>query len=165
MFPETNLPWWRHDRPWGFRFSLLDVLIVTIGVVGTIAAWQFVGPFALFIPFLFFHFFLFCNTFRIGGERSLIWAFAFLANVYFWALTQSLVIHLVVQLLITTALVVQCMTSKNYHGLACERINPNGFRDGARTEGAMTRRVLLACRIPKPIIEIMTGRRLEEFDS
>lgn len=161
--PEQNLPWWRHDRPWGFRFSAMDAFILAGGAVATITLWYFAGPFALVVPYLLGHFFLFCNTFRVGGERSLIWIFSLLANVYVWPQTQSLAVHLVVQVLITLALIVQCVLGKNYHGFACERLNPNRYRDGAMSEGAFTRKVLLACRVPKPVIELLVGRRLDEF--
>jgi hypothetical protein len=164
MLPEHNLPWWRHDRPWGFRFSAMDGFIFAGGAATTIALWEFVGPFALAVPYLLGHFFLFCNTFRVGGERSLIWVAAFLANAYFWTQTENLVFPLVVQELVTLALIIQCVLGKNYHGIACKQLNPDHYRDGAMSEGAFTRKVLLACRVPKPLIESLVGRRLEEFN-
>jgi hypothetical protein len=163
MLPEQNLPWWRHDRPWGFRFSSMDAFIFAGGIITTIALWYFIGPFALLVPYLLGHFFLFCNTFRVGGERSLIWVGSFLANVYLWPQTQNLLIHLAVQAIITLALIVQCVLGKNYHGFACGLVNPNRYRVGAMSEGAFTRKVLLACRVPKPWIEALVGRRLDEF--
>ena len=164
MIPETNLPWWRHDRPWGFRFSAMDAAIFLGGVVGTFALWFAIGPFALFLPLLLGHFFLFCNVFRIGGERSLIWVAAFLINVHGWSSTQNTWLHVAIQSVITAALIIQCVWSRNYHGFACERINHRHYREGAMAEGAFTRRVLLACRLPRPLIEKLVGRRLDEFD-
>lgn len=35
MLAAVNLPWWRHDRPWGFRFSLMDAIIVVGGALLT----------------------------------------------------------------------------------------------------------------------------------
>lgn len=163
MLPEQNLPWWRHDRPWGFRFSLMDGLIFVGGLITTMAIWSLIGPFALLIPYLLGHFFLFCNTFRVGGERSLIWIGSFLTNVYFWPQTQIIELHLAIQALITILLIAQCVLGKNYHGLACTLLNPSRYREGAMSEGAFTRRVLLACRVPKPLIESLVGRRLDEF--
>jgi len=165
MLPEQNLPWWRHDRPWGFRFSIMDLLIFTGGIVATVALWPIVGEFALIVPYLLGHFFLFCNTFRVGGERSLIWVFSFLINAYFWLQTQNMLLHLIIQTAVTAALITQCVLSKNYHGFACNRINPARYRAGALSEGAFTRKVLLACRVPKPLVEILIGRRLDEFNS
>lgn len=165
MFPERNLPWWRHDRPWGFRFSTMDAVIFAGGIAASVVLWRFIDFYALVIPFLLCHFFLFCNTFRLGGERDLIWTGTFLANMYCWQFSQNMVIHLIIQLLITTALIVQCVLGKNYHGFACTRINPERYRVGAMTEGAFTRRVLLACQLPKPLIEALTGRRLDEFET
>lgn len=163
MFPEQNLPWWRHDRPWGFRFSWMDGLIFLAGLAATIVLWQWIGQFALIVPYLLGHFFLFCNTFRVGGERSLIWVGTFLVNAYCCAHDQRLALHMVIQGLITAALIVQCVSGQNYYGFACVWINPNHYRNGALSEGALTRKVLLACKVPKPLIEALVGRRLEEF--
>lgn len=163
MLPETNLPWWRHDRPWGFRFSIQDGVIFLGGLIATVVAWPYAGVFSLCVPFLLGHFFLFCNTFRIGGERTLIWAATFILNVFLWIFTQAGIAHLAAQCVITAGLIANCVFGKNYHGFACTRINPNGYRDGALAEGAFTRRVLLACRIPKPVVEILIGRKLDEF--
>lgn len=164
MLPEKNLPWWRHDRPWGFRFSAMDLAIMLTGVVATCACWTIVGPYALLIPFVLLHFFLFCNVFRVGGERSLIWVGTFLLNVFFSLPPRPLTIPIAIQLMITIALVAHCVCGKNYHGFACSVINPEGYRRGAMTEGAFTRRVLLKCGLPRPVIEKLTGRKLNEFD-
>lgn len=164
MLPEQNLPWWRHDRPWGFRFSAMDAAIFAGGAIATAVAWQLVGPFALVVPFLLAHFFLFCNVFRIGGERSLIWAAVLLANAFAWPHTSWLSIHLAIQLAATVLLIANCVMGANYHGFACDRINPTGYRMGAMTEGSFTRHVLLGCRVPRRMVELLTGRKLEEFD-
>ena len=143
----------------------MDAFIFTGGVIATIVLWQMVDHFALFVPFLLTHFFLFCNTFRIGGERSLIWVGTFLLNMYFWISSQNLELHIGIQTIVTACLIAHCMFGKNYHGFACERINPYRYRDGAMTEGAFTRHVLLCCRVPKPLIEMLVGRQLHEFES
>ncbi len=70
MLPEQNLPWRRHDRPWGFRFSAMDAAIQIAGGMSALASWLFVGPFALVVPLLLGPFLLFCNVFRVGAERS-----------------------------------------------------------------------------------------------
>jgi len=165
MFPEQNLPWWRHDRPWGFRFSSTDAAIFAGGAVATIALWNPGDPFALMVPYLLGHFFLFCNLFRLGGERDLIWIGAFLANAWSWTYTLTLVPHLVLQAAVTLGLILQCVIGRNYHGIGCTWINPANYRAGALSEGAFTRRVLLAWRVPKPLIEFLTGRRLNEFQT
>lgn len=164
MLPEQNLPWWRHDRPWGFRFSPMDAAIVAGGGVLTWLAWPWYGLFSLCVPFLVLHFFLFCNTFQIGGERSLIWIAALLVNVSLWTQTQATVFHLIAQAVVTIALIGNCLWSMNYHGLWCETINPDGYLDGAFTEGAFTRRMLIRCQVPQSWIELLTGRRLREFE-
>lgn len=143
----------------------MDAVIFAGGVLTTIVLWYDVDQFDLLVPYLLGHFFLFCNTFRVGGERSLIWVGTFLANVYFWPQTQNLLVHLALQAVITLMLIVQCLLGKNYHGLACAQINPRRYRDGAMSEGAFTRKVLLTCRVPRPLVEMLVGRRLDEFNT
>ena len=142
----------------------MDAVIFAGGVLTTIVLWYDVDQFALLVPYLLGHFFLFCNTFRVGGERSLIWVGTFLSNVYFWPQTHNLLVHLALQAVITLMLIVQCLLGKNYHGLACAQINPR-YRDGAMSEGAFTRKVLLTCRVPRPLVEMLVGRRLDEFNT
>jgi len=165
VIAEDNLPWWRHDRPWGFRFSWTDAAIFAFGIVATGIGWYHFDYLALFVPYLLAHFFLICNTFRIGGERSLIWVASFLACICIWTITLNLWLSLSLQEAVTLGLIWNCVASRNYHGIACERMNPNHFREGARSEGALTRRVLQACRLPTPVIEVLIGRKLNEFDS
>lgn len=164
MFPESNLPWWHSDRPWGFRFSTMDVAILVGGLFATILLWFSIDEFALIVPYLLANFFLFCNLFRVGGERSLFWAISFLINAACWPLTQNTWIHLGIQQFITGVLVVHCLLSKDYHGIGCARWNPDHFHDGAMTEGALTRRILNRFRCPKRFIEVLVGRRLDEFE-
>lgn len=165
MLPEQNLPWWRADRPWGFRFSLLDGVSLGIGLTATIGVWQFAGPLALGIPFLLGHFLLFCNTFRVGGERELLWAGTFVINAAACIQTEMLGLHLATQLLITAAILTSCLRSKTYYGVACEQINPQGYRAGAMAEGSFTRRVLRRIGVPRQAIEALQGRRTDEFDA
>jgi len=165
MIPEINLPWWRSDRPWGFRFSWVDGTIVAAGLVVTMLAWPEFEQMTLAIPYLLGHFFLFCNPFRIGGERSLIWVVAFLMNVAVWMRHQNTAGMIIIQMVVTILLIAHCVMGKNDHGWLCERINPHRYRVGASSEGAFTRKVLLSIRLPKALIEVLVGRRLAEFDS
>jgi hypothetical protein len=164
MLSESNLPWWRHDRPWGFRFSAIDAVTFATGAVATVIAWLVVGPYSLLLPFVLLHFFLFCNTFRLGGERDLVWIGTLVVNACFWNPLTSPAVHIMIQLAITAALIAHCVFGRNYHGIACERINPEGYRAGALTEGAFTRRVLLKLGVPRNVIEMLTGRKLQEFE-
>lgn len=45
----------------------MDAVIFAGGVLTTIVLWYDVDQFALLVPYLLGHFFLFCNTFRVGG--------------------------------------------------------------------------------------------------
>ncbi len=161
--PESNHPWWRPDRPWGFRFSAFDALIVVGGAAVTIAGAIYFPLLAILAPFTLGHFLLFCNTFRVGGERSLLWIAALFANVvcWGWARPEDLPWAAIVltQLPVTALLIGQTVLGRNYHGIACERINPVGYRTGALSEGAFTRGVLRRLGVPARAIEALTGRK------
>lgn len=143
----------------------MDGIILGCGILLTAFTFPLLGWFVLLVPYLLVHFFLFCNTFRLGGERSLIWIALLFANIYIWAASLDFWIPFSLQLLVTLGLILHCVLGKHYHGLACAQINPNGFRAGAMKEGEFTRRILLACRVPRPIIERLIGRRLDEFET
>lgn len=118
------------------------------------------------IPFVLGHFLLFCNTFRVGGERTLIWIGVFLVNVTGFAVFNN--IHwfwiLSAQSAFTGVLIVQCVLSRNYHGIACEQINSEGYRKGAKAEGALTRGVLKRIGVPNSVIQILIGRKTKDFE-
>lgn len=163
--PEINLPWWRHDRPWGFRFSLLDGVVMAAGVA-LIASVRVAFPDVGIVTALTLgHFLLFCNTFRIGGERSTIWVVVLIANSGAWVYADQFTWARLIasQLVLTCVLIVNCLWSRNYNGLACEHVNPHGYRDGALQEGAFTRRVLRRMGVPCKAIELLTGRKLPEL--
>lgn len=164
MLPEANLPWWRSDRPWGFRFSWIDALAFVVAGALTYAGWEYVGAYALVVPFLLAHFFLFCNTFRIGGKRELTWAGLFVVNALIWSWTNALLIHIVAQLALTLQLLIQSVRSPYYNGIGCTRINPDGYRNGAKAEGTFTWRVLQRCGLPPRLIEFLAGRKPSNMD-
>jgi hypothetical protein len=161
---DCDLPWWRHDRPWGFRFSPFDAVVLAAGAVVTVAGFVYFSPLGILVPFLLGHFLLFCNTFRIGGERSLLWIAGFFVNVGLWTWSGEFPWTYIVltQLPITALLIGSTLLGRNYHGIACRRINPHGYRTGAKSEGAFTRRVLRGLGVPPRAIEVLTGREPAE---
>ncbi|MCE9561965.1 MAG: hypothetical protein K8U57_07915 [Planctomycetes bacterium] len=59
-----------HRRTCGFRLSVMDVCAtVVVGVLSYVSI-QTIGPFAILLPFVFGHFLLFCNVFRIGTDLN-----------------------------------------------------------------------------------------------
>ena len=110
------------------------------------------------------HFFLFCNTFRLGAQRSLLWIASFVGNVALWTLTHATWLHVASHLAVTLLPIVHCIRHPTYHGIACERFNPTGFRDGAMAEGAFTRGALAKLGVPKRLIFFSTGKKLHDAD-
>jgi hypothetical protein len=160
MQVQDNLPWWRHDQPWGFRFSAFDACVILAGILAGAFAWRYFGSIAVLVPLTLGHFLLFCNLFRVGGERSLIWIAALfinvLARIYFGEFSWLSII--LTQLPVTALLIIHTVLGRNYHGVGCEWINPDRFREGAHVEGQFTRQVLRRARVPENVIRILTGK-------
>ena len=113
-------------RTWGFRISTIDVIVLVASTALTIVLWQPTASYS-FIGFLVvFHFFLFCNVFRIPRRPELIWGACFLlvccgcliADVYS-PLTVALSI-----LPITLATIGWSLRLPSYHGVLAKQINP-----------------------------------------
>src|SRR5262245_28648085 len=160
---QSNFPWWRPDRPWGFRFSVFDAFVVVTGAVVTVVGAVYLPLLVILTPFTLGHFLLFCNMFRVGGERSLLWIGAFFVNVWWWGWDMSEDLNwvpiILTQLPVTALLIGHALLGRNYHGIACEWINPQGFRMGALSEGAFTCRVLRRLGVPARAIKVLTGRQ------
>ena len=110
----------------GFRFSMLDMLILVVATGAMIFVSQIGLRFAAPIAFVVVHFFLFCNVIRMSRALELIWAFHFLAlaaataifSLPGWPSTYLLC------LLVTVIAVSIEMTRPSYHGVGWKRINP-----------------------------------------
>ena len=70
-------------KPTGFRVSWTDLFIITLCVLVTWAVYRSVdvGPMLWLPAVTLFHFFLFCNVFRIPRNLELLWAGLFVINV------------------------------------------------------------------------------------
>ena len=128
----------------GFRLSVLDVCVTVVIAVLSYIAIQTIGPFAILLPFVFGHFLLFCNVFRIGTDYEVLWAcwlvviatVTSLLDCFDWRLTLAL------QTPLTVLLVILAMRSPWYRGIGCRRINPdlNAYlNDPKRYEGFVRR--------------------------
>ena len=116
----------KHAFAPGFRLSVLDVIILAVGVTAAIALatadwwWGFV------VGFVLGHFFLFCNVVRMARPLELAWAAVFVAlaaatvalDAPGWPVTVS------VSLLATVVVAVAQMRKPSYHGLGWQWINP-----------------------------------------
>ena len=103
----------------GFRFSRVDAVVLLTAAGLTWALWRYVGQFALLVPVTLFHFFLFCNVFRVRRSAELLWAGAFVVNFAMWALSGSFSWWAVLgaQLPVTLAIVVVEVRHPRYHGV------------------------------------------------
>jgi hypothetical protein len=121
-----------HKRTCGFRFSVGDAIALA---VMTLLSYFFVISASLgrgwMFPFVFFHYFLFCNVFRIRTFLELIWAASFIVLLYlmFPAGLHGLLLLLGFQSVITIILVIIEMRSPRYHGIYCRSINRKHIDD------------------------------------
>ncbi len=98
---------------------------------GVMAWWMLVikgVPHADMLLIVIGHFFLFCNVFRLRQSYELVWAGVLVINVYSalqggWISTSWI---LTAQLPVTAVFIILEMTSSEYHGIFCRRINPSG---------------------------------------
>jgi hypothetical protein len=109
----------------GFRLSRIDLAIILTCAALTWLLWD-EEHWVLIIPFVFGHFFLFCNVFRVRSVFELTWAALLIVNFGFWVLSEKFSwLRLVLcQTPVTTALILLELRSKRYHGIGCRRINP-----------------------------------------
>jgi len=110
----------------GFRFSVLDGVILLVGIVACVISIAFVPWMGFVVGFTLAHFFLFCNVFRLSRTLELVWAGVFVAlcsmtilqNSEGWYWTAA------ISLLVTILVVVIEIRKPSYHGVAWEKLNP-----------------------------------------
>ena len=121
--------WREKKRPGGFRFSIVDALAIVICGVGTWLVWPLFGEVALLFPFVLFHFFLFCNIFRIPRTPELVWSAAFLLVAILWLSLGRFTWPAVActQLPVTLAVLLWGIFRTDYHGVGY-RLVPWGRR-------------------------------------
>jgi hypothetical protein len=160
MSAPARLPWWCPSRPWGFRFSRSDLVVVLIGlfVIWHAALWH--SDLAILTGFVLGHFFLYCNVFRVGERAELAWGTLLLMNVTICGLLAdgSWWVVLPLQCVVTALIIVRALMSPDYHGAWCQRINPLGYRPEARSHTpSLVRRVLNTLRVPPMVIDCLQG--------
>lgn len=113
-------------RTCGFRLSKMDVAVLAGATVSGTAAYQISAGYSLFLPFVVFHFFLFCNVFRIARKPELVWAAVFLLHSFAWSLsgTFNIVLLFGLQSLFTAGVIFRETRQPNYHGVFSRQLNP-----------------------------------------
>jgi hypothetical protein len=114
----------------GFRLSFLDVLVLALGVFGSIYCWPRNGLLGFVIAFVVGHFFIFCNVFRLARGLEVLWASVFLiATLLALRSYDPLWMTIAIPSLIVTVIVIGIEIRKpSYHGVGWSRINP-GLRE------------------------------------
>lgn len=110
----------------GFRASASDLCAIAAAIVGATALYPSFPAASLIIAVTTFHFFLFCNVFRIRRRPELIWAGGFLllsyATIRFgspdWPATIAAAFSL------ATGLIMRETRHPSYHGIGWKRLNP-----------------------------------------
>jgi hypothetical protein len=111
----------------GFRLSALDVVVLIIGLAGTVIAGSMVHWSGFAIAFVVGHFFLFCNVFRVSRRLELLWAAVFVGLAVSTTLVQfpGWPISIGITLFTTLLVIVLEMRRPSYHGIGWQWINPN----------------------------------------
>lgn len=110
---------------WGFRLSKVDSLVLIGSMLATALLWNWTQAYSWIGFLVVFHFFLFCNVFRIPRGGELLWGFCFLVSCL-WLTALALLTPLSITLAIlpvTVAILAWSLRLKSYHGVFANRIN------------------------------------------
>lgn len=113
------------QRTAGMRFSFTDGVAIATCVIATIALWATLNEFALLLPYVLGHFFLFCNVFRIRRKPELIWACTFVLNmtICLAVIQTEFTVPLFNQLPVTFVLILRSIRQPSYHGVFARQWN------------------------------------------
>ena len=103
----------------GFRFSVGDAVITLVATLLTALSWRVMGSFSMIFVIVLFHFFLFCNVFRIRRRYELIWAGIFVVSVLLCSVFEIWNWWLIVasQSPVTVLVILLEFRSDRYHGV------------------------------------------------
>ena len=106
-------------RDRGFRLSWTDAAVLLTAASGSLLAWRSARALAVGIAVAVFHFFLFCNVFRVSRPLELGWAACLLLNVFTLRLLDafSWPTAMLVQTPITLGILVWTVRSPEYRGI------------------------------------------------
>lgn len=105
----------------------MDVLILIIGLVGSLYLQSIDTSLSLIVLFVVCHFFLFCNIIRMSRIPELIWAANFLVfcvgSIQLNLLSLKMVF--LISVVLTLVLTVYEFQKPSYHGVFWQKLNPN----------------------------------------
>lgn len=110
---------------WGFRLSKVDSLVLIGSVLATALLWNWTQAYSWIGFLVVFHFFLFCNVFRIPRGLELLWGFCFLVSCLGLTAIELLTpLSITLAILpVTVAILTWSLRLKSYHGVFANRIN------------------------------------------
>ena len=114
----------------GFRCSITDVIVLALGLVGTLVLGFQTWWTGFVVAFVVLHFFLFCNVFRISRGPELIWAGVFLlltSGTILWEMPGWPAV-IVACVGLSSFLIWRETRHPSYHGIGWQRWNP-GLRE------------------------------------
>lgn len=106
---------------------MTDVVVLVVATVVGLAAYEPTVGYSLFVPFVVYHFFLFCNVFRIRRRPELIWGAVFVCHSVVWIFSGSMSLGLLfsLQSVFTVVVLIREIRHTSYHGVFSRRLNPD----------------------------------------
>jgi cell division protein FtsW (lipid II flippase) len=111
----------------GFRISKIDMAFIFLAIFLAVYLYQISQETNFIILFTTFHFFMFCNVFRIERKPELIWSVFFCITTYGTLTYQTppWKYNFLLSLLRAVILIFIDTTKKSYHCIFWQKINPN----------------------------------------
>lgn len=114
-------------RTWGMRLSGMDMCVMVLATIGGFLLVPYSDSYSVLIPYVVYHFFLFCNVFRIRRFLELWWAAIFVGGFFlvqlFWP--DGFVWQLFAQSVLTIFILWYETRQSCYHGVWANRWNLN----------------------------------------
>jgi hypothetical protein len=110
----------------GFRVSTRDICVIALAMVAGVCAPNVPPGLGWVIVFVTFHFFLFCNVFRIARHLELVWALLFLVLTACTLTTgkPDSMVAFGTSFLFAFGLIAWHMGQPSYHGIGWQKLNP-----------------------------------------
>ncbi|MBU1431853.1 hypothetical protein KKF91_15030 [Myxococcota bacterium] len=108
---------WGH-RAVGARIFWWDPLVLISATALSALAWPLIGGLAGLPLLVVGHFFLFCNVFRVGTRRELVWAVALALAAVGWSAVGRLTLLAVTLsiLPVSVGVILDARRASDYHG-------------------------------------------------
>lgn len=111
----------------GFRISIIDLVFIFLAVGAAVYIYRISQDTSFVILFTTFHFFMFCNVFRIERKPELIWSIFFCITTYGTLIYQfpPWKYNYLLSLMLAIFLIFIDTKKPSYHGIFWQKINPN----------------------------------------